>query len=85
MVRPGILFCTLLTTFQIWIPGAIARPIQVEVAAPEAGHIARVSARYLAGLDAPPGADLMLAGNPGDPADPPGARLYILSQNTLAR
>ena len=84
MVRRGVLFCTLLIPFLIWMPGAIARPIQVEVAAPEAGHITQVSARYLAGLDVPPGADLVLAGNPDGQADTPSARLHVLPQHALA-
>ena len=86
MVPRGGRFCTLLIAFLTWMPGAIARPIQIEIAEPESRHVAQVSARYLAGLDGPPGADLVLAGSPNEPpADTPGARLYILPQHALAR
>ena len=76
---PALIACLL------WTPGAAARPLQVEVAAPEENRIAWVSARHLLESGGDNGPDLV-------PRDPSAARdsdasdrLHVLSLHDLAR
>lgn len=63
----------------LWLPGVAARTVQLEVAAPDEGHIAAISARRLAGSAA--GLTLAYPAGPG----PAAARLHVLPLNELAR
>lgn len=68
----------------LWLPGATARQLQIEVAAPDDRHIGYLSARYLAGLNALSRVALSAASSDpqSDTQDPP---LYVLSLHDLAR
>ncbi len=84
MVRLGRRLGLVLISLLFWLPGASARQIQVEVAAPDERHIVHLSARHLAEVNATPGLALVVAPS-NDQADPADPRLHVLSLHDLAR
>ena len=84
MVRLGGRLGLVLISLLFWLPGASARQIQVEVAAPDERHIAHLSARHLAEINATPGLALVVTPS-HDQADPADPRLHVFSLNDLAR
>jgi TRAP-type C4-dicarboxylate transport system substrate-binding protein len=68
----------------LWMPGAAARTIQVEVAAVDEAHIAKASARHLAGSGDRHAPELAYPAKPEPKTDPP-LRLSILPLHELAR
>jgi TRAP-type C4-dicarboxylate transport system substrate-binding protein len=69
----------------LWIPGAAARTIQMELAAADEGHIARISARHLAGSADGSAPALAYPAKPESKADASPLRLRILPLYELAR
>jgi len=69
----------------IWMPGAVARPIQIDVAVEDDRHIAKISAQHLAGSSAREDPNFSLSGRPGDVRAGPLIRLSVLPVHEFAR